>query len=249
MKKDCKNCGVQLQGQVCHNCGQPQVVERWSTAILFQQFINQLTNIEKGFLFTAKELFAHPGRLMHDYWRGKTVVYYNPFRYLLIWTAINLLISFWLGIDDMIQESIQPASVEENFGETRMLAADQKFDSWINFLILLVIPVLALMSYWMFKKKGQNYAEHLIMNSYITGQQALLSSFTQFIYYFIPALFSGFFVLNFLIGLAYNTFVFTNTFKERWWIVLLKALLIGIVGLIVYGLLVFLFSALAIAFS
>ncbi len=245
----CKNCGTPLSGPFCSKCGQRQITQRWSVPVLSQQFIHQLTNIEKGFLFTVKALFVFPGKMMRDYWQGKTVIYYNPFRYLLIWTTINLLISFWLGIDDMLQAALQPASLEASVGVERLQSADQQFDSWMNFLVLLLIPVISWVTLLLFKKKGYNYAEHLIMNAFIFGQQALLSTFTQFIFYFFPILFSAYFGFYFLLGLLYNTYVFTKTFREPWWIVLIKALVIGIAGILTLFLLVGLFSVLAIAIS
>ncbi|MBT8219481.1 MAG: DUF3667 domain-containing protein [Bacteroidia bacterium] len=247
--KHCANCGNQLYGFICHECGQKQVSERWSTPILVQQFIHQITNIERGFVFTIKELFKSPGRLIHNYWKGITVIYYNPFRYLLIWTAINLLITFWLGIDDMLQASMEPDFIEEQLGAEKMESADQQFDSWMNILVLLLIPIISVVTKWMFKNAKKNYAEHLILNSYIFGHQALITSITQFIFYFLPGLFSIYIVFNFAIGWIYNSYIFYNTFNEKIGTVVLKALVIGILGMLAFFVLVVIFSGMALLLS
>ena len=223
--KDCKNCGASLYGPVCHQCGQKAIDNRWTISILFGQFVNQLTNIERGFFFTIKALFAFPGRVIKDYWDGKTIIYYNPFRYVLILTALNLLVNFWLGIDDMLQSHLEPELFDHDFEESTMVAADRRFDNWMNFLVLLLIPISSLVTMAVFKRHQQNYAEHLILNAFILGQQGLMSSVTQPIFYFFPGLFAGYFLFYFLIGLIYDCYVFKQTFDEPLWLIILKSIL------------------------
>lgn len=230
----CANCGVLLIGPICHECGQKQLPDRWTTKVLARQFVAQITNIEKGFLFTAQALFVAPGQFIRDYWNRKTIPAYNPFRYVLILLAINILINFWLGIDELLQESLTPDSVESQFGAERLAAADESFDRWLNALVLLILPVHALLTHWLFKRHGQNYAEHLIMNAFIMGEQALITSFTHFLFYFIPSLFPVYLLFNFAIGLGYNTYVYQDVFTETVWKCLGKAFVVGIIGILVF---------------
>ena len=244
--RNCVNCKTELVGPVCHSCGLPHRSERWSTPGLIQQFIAQLTNIESGFLYTGKTLFTKPASLIHNYWKGNTVRYYNPFRYVLIWTAINLLINFSLGIDDLLQESLQPLMVEEQFSEEHIQQADQKFDTWLNGLVILMIPIFAFLTSWLFAKSKKNYAEHLILNAYMVGQQSLITSFTHFIYYLIPILFKIFMPFTFVIGLVYNTYVFSKVFQQKWWVALFKAFILGLIGVMVFFGLITIASAIAL---
>jgi hypothetical protein len=252
MEKDsstCVNCSTSLKGPICHICGQKQVNKRWSVRILWTQFINQLTNIEKGFFYTIKSLFVDPSKIIVDYWKGSTISYYNPFRFLIILTAINLLLSYWLGINDMLQEYVEPGIVDNDFTKDEINTASQKFDSWLNFLVLLLVPVNALFTRLFFRKSNNNYAEHLIMNSFIFGQTAFISSFTQFIFFAIPSLFVIFLPFNFMVGWVYNSYVYKHTFNEKITTTVLKALIIGILGVTVFFGLVILFSAVALALS
>ena len=154
----CANCNTSLRGIFCHQCGQKRRNERWSIGVLIEQFISQITNVERGILRTIKSLFTEPGKLITDYWNGKTINYYNPFRYVLIWVAINVLVSFWIGLDDLIQQSIQTQIIpEEEVGN--MKNADRKFDSWLNFLVLLMLPIFSFFTQKFFPKKKKNYAD------------------------------------------------------------------------------------------
>ncbi len=230
---ECINCREILQGPVCHNCGQKVIDKRWTVKGLTTQFLQQLTNIEKGFTHTAVMLFKAPGKLITEYWRGKTLPYYNPFRYTLILVAINILTSIGLGIAEMIQRDFSSFENDSEFSSQQMLIAEQDLWNWLNLLVLLIIPAVALMTFLLFRSKKKNYAEHLIMNTYIYGQQSLITIVTNLIFVVFPSLFSGYMVFNFLIGLAYNSYIYMRTFKEAWWLVLIKALVVGVVGLIV----------------
>lgn len=212
-----------------------------------QQFLNQLTNIEKGFIFTAKELFVRPEGVVRDYWKGITINYYHPFRFALIWIALNLLINFWIGFDDLMQEALQPAMIEEGTSEELIESADQKFDSWLNILVLLFIPLFSLMTLWLFKKHKKNFAEHLIMNAYVVGQNSLLGTISLLIFYVIPALLPIFLIFNFLIGVVYNTWVYYKTFAESVLQTLWKTILISIIGIVTFVLMVYLVSTILIA--
>ena len=215
---------------------------------MIEQLISQTTNFEKGILRTIKSLFTEPGKLITDYWNGKTVNYYNPFRYVLIWVAINVLVSFWIGLDDLIQQSIQTQIIpEEEVGN--MKNADRKFDSWLNFLVLLMLPFFSFLTYKFFPRKKKNYAEHLIMNSFMMGQQSLITSFTNLIFPIIPFHMAFFMIFNFLIGLAYNSYAFMQVFEEKMWKVIGKALLIGLLGLLFFGVIIEVASRVALAVS
>jgi hypothetical protein len=146
--------------------------------------------------------------------------------------AINLAINFWIGLDDLLQEHLQPASVEDQFGANQIASADQKFDDWLNVLVLLLLPFFSFLTQKLFTKHKKNYAEHLILNAFIMGQHALIASFTQFIFYGFPSLISGYLVFNFLISIIYNSYVFKHVFGEGILQTLLKTILIGILGLL-----------------
>ena len=222
---------------------------RWTTQSLIGQFIQQLTNIERGFLYTAKVLFSDPAKIVKGYWQKKTINYYNPFRYLLIWLAINLLISFWLGIDDLLQAQLQPQFVEEDFSADQIAQADMQFDSWLNVLVLLLLPCIALATKLLFAKSQTNYAEHLIMNAFVLGQQSLITSFTHFAFALIPALFAIYIPFNFLVGIVYNSYVFKRVFDDPLWLTVLKAVAVGVIGTFIFAGFVGAASAIALALS
>lgn len=233
-QNSCKNCGTPLAGSICYECGQKVIKERWSVSDFCIQFIAQITNIEKGFTYTIISMFKNPGKVLTDYWTGCTIPYYNPLRFALILIAINLLVSFTLGINEMLAASMSDMNAVENIDPGHYEEASDTFNQWLNVLVLLLIPIRGLITWVLFRKKGHNYAEHLIMNSFIMGQQAFFSSITQFLFYFIPGIFVIYMPFNFLIGVMYDSWVFKSTFRDHIIIIILKAILVGIIGILVF---------------
>jgi hypothetical protein len=226
----CRHCAAVLKGPICHQCGQHHRTERWTTSLVAKLILQHLTNIERGFLGTTLALFKSPGRVIKDYWRGSTVSYYDPCRYLLLWVGLSLILNFLLGIDDILQEHLEPESVEASFGADRVEAADQVFDRLLNALTLILVPVNAFMGKLLFRGSDRNYAEFLILSAYCLAQQALLGCLPQGVLFVFPQLATAYLVVSFLMGVAYNTYVFRQVFAEAWWRVTLKALVISSIG-------------------
>lgn len=245
----CKTCQTPLQGSICHNCGQRQIDKRWSLSILGTQFLNQLTNIENGFTYTIKGLFLFPGKLITDYWEGRTVKYYNPFRYLIILTAINVILAYWLNIDDILEPFFESSINSQDMLAESREKADQAFDSRMNLLVILLVPVHAFMTWLLFHNSKKNYAEHIIMNSFIAGQHAIIGTLPIVVLYLVPGTVSFFPLAGLLLGAIYNSYLYIQTFNERWWLAILKALAVGIFGIIVFSMFIILSSNLAMAMA
>lgn len=87
----CKNCGALFSGKYCFNCGQSVKTERltWSSAI--ENILAGFTNIASGFGFTILELFSRPGYMIHDFIKGKRIIYTKPFQMLFVLAAVYAL--------------------------------------------------------------------------------------------------------------------------------------------------------------
>jgi hypothetical protein len=82
----------------------------------------------------------------------------------------------------------------------------------------------------LFRGSDRNYAEFLILSAYCLAQQALLGGLPQGALFVFPHLATAYLAASFLMGIAYNTYVFRQVFAEAWWRVTLKALVISAVG-------------------
>ena len=109
---------------------------------------------------------------------------------------------------------------------------------------LIMIPIYALITWGLFRKKGMNYAEHLVGNAYLSAQTTLISVvITPWLF-----LFSWKYAISTAVGvmltIAYYTISFRSLFHQRWIPAFFKSLLtilfgypgysivIGIIGMI-----------------
>ncbi len=93
-ERNCLNCGTQLQGRYCHNCGQENVSPKESVWHLVSHFFNDITHFDGKFFTSMKDLVLKPGFLSKEYMAGRRVAYLNPIRMYLFTSFIFFLIFF-----------------------------------------------------------------------------------------------------------------------------------------------------------
>jgi hypothetical protein len=77
---------------------------------------------------------------------------------------------------------------------------------------LLLLPVFSLASYLSFFKFGKNYLEHLLVNSYITGQQAIFYSLFAIGGTFVNS--ELFEIIPLMVSISYTLWVYWQFFSE-----------------------------------
>ncbi len=211
---ECKNCGIGVQGNYCSECGQQVITRRITLKTVVQELFAIITNVEKGFWYTAKMLFVAPATVVCDYITGRTIRYYHPFRYLFWWVTISVAINLSLGLYDRQQTEIQSYIGGEESERALKMQQDlqQEVKKYLTFIPLLLVPFASIGSYLLFKKKGYNYAEHMVLNAYIQGQMAMIGIPLLLISILIPTTMLSF-SLSIILSLFYGTFVFSRFFK------------------------------------
>lgn len=237
MPNYCRNCTQELTGRYCATCGQKADTHR----ITFRHFITHdimhgTFHLEKGMLFTATQALIRPGKAALDYIAGKRVSYYNVFYFILILIGINILLTHY---HNGIALNLAPDKV---IAAKTNAAGEKVNDILIHYgkiLIFIFIPVTALNSYLVFRRKQLNYSEHFI----ISGM--LLLGLTLFITVYLALSFLHFagtpfnrlditpqLLAYFL--MAYISFGYFNAFRSSYSIVgfSYRMLLFWILGII-----------------
>jgi len=221
----CKNCGEEVLSNYCGHCGQDIKVGNITWSKLLAELSESIFQLNQGFLFTSKELWLKPGLTIRNYLIGKRKKYVKPIAYLLVTSTIYFLVSgfidyetwlkgaisgFYLGAQDVEGSDILPPVmlwIAENYA----------------YAALLLIPLFSLASFLSFYKYKHNYLEHVVLNSFIVGQQAIIYTF----FALLNALFSEdlFGLLAMLLSALYCCFVFIRFFgRTRWKVILLSVL-------------------------
>ena len=80
----CENCGAELQGHWCSQCGQPAIEYRRSFRHVVADLLNEFLNWDSKFFTSIALLIIKPWRLTNEFLAGKRVRYVNPLRLYLL---------------------------------------------------------------------------------------------------------------------------------------------------------------------
>jgi hypothetical protein len=175
---NCKNCGFRVEGNFCSHCGQKSTVSRIDFSNFLKEVSESFFQINKGFFYTLRELFVRPGNSLNEFLDGKRKSHFKPIAYLLTLSTVYFLTTqitnqnTWIG--DVVTGWLEGAAEQNSNAAIPEIAA--WFLTNYAYLTLLLLPVFSLASYISFFKFGKTYLEHVVVNSYLTGHQAIFYS-------------------------------------------------------------------------
>jgi len=234
----CKNCGSSSIDKYCMECGQKVTKERYTLKRFFAIILDAF-NVHRGIIYSFKELFLHPGKVIHDYLNGRTKPYFNPLNYLIIAAGIYAFFVLWLDIFDSSIDATNNFFLSEEASNNEEVLEMQKrflesFKGYINFIPLLMIPFASIMTKWLFRRKKLFYGEHLIINSFLFAQGFLMTLVFIPVFIFIPAIKLLFGVLLALILIVYLGYAFSKIFRTGIIKSTFGALLVYIGGMLLF---------------
>lgn len=175
---NCKNCGNPVEGNFCGHCGQSRQVDRINFSNFLQELSTAIFQIDRGLFFTIWEMIVRPGVSLRNFLEGKRKPYFKPFAFLLTLSTVYFLLaeltdqSTWLN--DFYSGWISGASDFNQESNAEIILA--WFVKNFRFSTFFLLPIYSLASFFSFRKFGFNYLEHIVINCYITGEQALFYS-------------------------------------------------------------------------
>lgn len=150
----CKNCGTIFKGNYCIQCGQSASIRRLNLKLLLHHFFHALTHMDAGYLHTIKELTIRPGHSIREYLQGKRSNHGDPVVMLLIVGGLCSMLYKEYHIKTL--GSVDIASFKEGM---KMLSVKFFALAFLGYSL-----ILALTDYLIFRYKGYNYVELLVMN-------------------------------------------------------------------------------------
>jgi hypothetical protein len=179
----CKNCENSFEGKYCPNCSQKADTHRFTIKHFAHEFFHAFTHTDKGILFLIRELFLRPGKVAREFNAGKRKKYFNPITYLLIVMALQLYLSEKTGITDFYLEQVKQTNQPEikvsadgqykNFTDL-MTLSQQTIQENGKAFNLLFLPILAFLTWLLFRRAGSNYAEVLVLDVLYLAQTLLI---------------------------------------------------------------------------
>lgn len=165
----CLNCEAPVLGKYCGACGQSIEIERFTVrALVTKELPSLLFKVNGGFLLTLQELFRRPGHAVRDYVAGQRVRYTNAAALVVVLASFDAFLrSFWgFQLADTV-------SFEEGRAFARSLEVARAEHAKLFFLGAL--PLRAALSFLLFRRARQRYAEHLVLDCYGTAAGLAIS--------------------------------------------------------------------------
>lgn len=211
---NCKNCEKQISGNFCSHCGQKSSIKKINLSSFLEELSESVFQVNKGFFYTIKMLFLNPGDSIKAFLNGQRKPYFKPITYVLTLSTVYYILSKLLDgktwMNNFIEGFTNGAKSSSVDNEAIYLF------TWLSnnfaYATLISIPIFSLASYLLFIKHKYNYLEHIVINAYIIGQQAILYSLFIVITLFINNPFLE--ALPFLVSVVYNFWVYWQVFNK-----------------------------------
>ena len=165
----CKNCGCEVTGKYCSACGQPASTGRLNVKELLLSFWDVFTHAEQGIFKAVYTLTTKPAYFAMEYISGRRKKYFSPIKYLIVvvtFSALVILNFSRLGLP------FEPAFPNDSSVDD---IVEQDYFNHKNYKtqLFLSIPLASLISWLLFRRSGFNYAENLVLNTYLLAQTIL----------------------------------------------------------------------------
>ncbi|MEO0899687.1 MAG: DUF3667 domain-containing protein [Bacteroidota bacterium] len=176
----CKTCGSEVaeQANFCPHCGAKQVRGRLTIAALLQNLFSRLVAFDFAFIRTTTRLILRPDEVTLGYIDGARKRYNPPIQYALIGLSMYGIFQFYFSdfLDLTLEKNFLSgfnAGFNNYEGSPEAELRKQKVTSLINwvqsrnqFLIFTMIPFMGIFANLLYRKRGYNLAEHMVVSIY-----------------------------------------------------------------------------------
>lgn len=170
---------------VCKNCGQSARIKEVNLKYILQEIPNSVFQVDRGLLYTIKELFTRPGHTIREYLGGKRIAHFKPIAFVLLLATLYVLLSLIIDQNTLLGDIVNGFSqaskdrIERGDGIfSKAMPRINSFLTWMSdnyaYTTLILLPFGALTTFIAFLGEGYNYFEHLIINLYIEGQKLVI---------------------------------------------------------------------------
>ncbi|MFZ1686012.1 MAG: DUF3667 domain-containing protein [Flavobacteriales bacterium] len=202
----CKNCGAPVSGAFCASCGQKASTERIGWHWLVHEVQHSIFHVDKGILFTLKELFIRPGRMLGDFLEGQRKRHFPPLSLMLVLAAVYSLLFHFFVPDLSGFKGVQLETME---------ASNRLLGERYALFELASLPVFSVCSWLLLRRYGHNFTEHLVMNAFLGGQRIVFNIAALPFNSLGARAMTPVFALLFLLYLGYFVFGFTQLYEKQ----------------------------------
>ncbi|RAK24286.1 uncharacterized protein DUF3667 [Flavobacterium aquaticum] len=248
---NCKTCNNPYENtaQYCSNCGAKIVSDRLSLKGTWEEFVGPFFSWDNNFWRTFIGLFTNPKDVLEAYISGARKKYFQPFSYIILYATIAVFFYKFFPLDIIFDYSegftkgYNSTNSSGNVPKIDMKGFMETLMSYYNFFVLLLIPIYALTSYIIFNKRGHNFFEHLVFNSYLQTNLGFISLVLQVVLVNIIGMsFGTYSILFLLLFILFTLYAFKKLYEQN----IKQSLISGVKYLLLFAAL---YLVIIIAFS
>lgn len=194
--QNCLNCGraIDVAGQkFCPDCGQPTPTRRIDWHFLGHELEHSVLHMDRGILFSLKNLMLRPGHMIRDYLEGRRANYVRPMLLVTIMATVTLLLTKYVaGSDPYELQSLATSTAKTPDAAAAAAARYQEAMDWVSthfaLVTFMLLPLEALVFKIAFRRfKELNYPEWLVIVAFLTAQAFLIGTLVELVQRWIPA--------------------------------------------------------------
>lgn len=196
---------------------------------MLNEFVDAF-NIDRGGIFTLKQLFRNPGSLVRDYISTGRLRYTPPMRMLVVTTTLVILVLSLIGAEEDFIAGMQQGGAENS---ERILEILSPLRNFVNLFLWLYIPITALFSYLFNRRSPFNYAENLVLHTYLYCMSNIL---TIALYSWSRGYEQLVTVIYVVLFTIYSVYAYRQFFRKAIGRSIIEMVLIFIVSTVIYAL-------------
>jgi hypothetical protein len=159
---------------------------RLTIRLVLREAVQRLFDVDRGWLRTVRELTLGPGAMIRRYVDGHRTVYTNPFAYLVVGSAVSILVQKMVGFQDRMVSTAQASTLDSPLQmEFINRFTELVFQNGLFLAIGMLVP-MAILARLFFRKSGYNLAECFVFALYTGGHLALLGVVLVPLYMLLP---------------------------------------------------------------
>ncbi|UOQ99537.1 DUF3667 domain-containing protein [Hymenobacter sp. 5317J-9] len=187
----CLDCGAALTDKFCAHCGQPADTHRITLKhLLLHDLPHSVWHVDKGLVYTFYQMLTRPGLTIRGYLAGQRTRQFRPVSYLLLLVGLSALVMSAFQFDlQQAMLSSQPTSAGSPSMGLMSVVMERYLSTTMKhpyLMQLVLMPLNALVAWWLLKRAGYNYAEILLANCFIGGTLTVINLAVM-----LPALLAG----------------------------------------------------------
>ena len=218
----CQNCDHEFVGRYCGQCGQRSDTHRINWHYIWHEIPHSVWHLDSGILFTLRELITRPGYTIRDFLAGKRVKHYRPLALLLILGAILVFASHSLNVS-FIESGQAAIGTHTSADSPKGLATlQQDLNHFVEdnqtIVSIAMIPLYAFWFWLLFRRRGYNYPEMLVTQTFITNFNFMASLIIVLLVWALGGSVSAYRLalgLSIIVTIAYNAWVYMKLFKGK----------------------------------